>query len=199
MNSLRIVAPVAIPFALLLGNSAALAAQDAPEYSGTPQQIIDQIVDDVVGRRVREVQDEVRRRTQIDPIDQGYDPDREYRRPSGSVTSESRQELQQLDAEHDRTVRRLEEELERKIEKARDEFEREAASEDKPEKIADKRRKLEEKVDRAYDKFNRKMAKEVSRFDEKRDKILSKNGGSSGHGGDHKKGKGDDKKREKGV
>ncbi len=53
-------------------------------------------------------------------------------------------------------------------------FEREAAKEDKPEKVEEKRGKLQEKIDTANKKFERKISEENERFDEKREKILSR-------------------------
>ncbi len=67
--------------------------------------------------------------------------------------------------------------MQRKLDKARAEFEREASKEQKREKISEKRRKLRGKVDRAFAKFEDKIAEANETYDEKREKIMSKERG----------------------
>ena len=89
-------------------------------------------------------------------------------------SAEVGRELEQLQQEHDRKLAKLETELQRKLDKIKAEFERESAKEDKSDKLAKLEAKAAKKEDKAYTKFEEKLAKENARFDEKRNKILSK-------------------------
>ena len=161
---------VGLVLAATTGSTSAWAQQP----TSTSQNLLEGIIQDVIGRTIEAAREEVRRNTGIDPLRRGYDPRRSYEPAPADASEETRRELRQLNAEHDRKIAKLEEELHHKLDKAEAEFEREAAKEDKPDKIAEKRDKLQEKVDEAYAKFEEKIGKENERFDEKRSKILSK-------------------------
>ena len=164
---------IVVVLAVTTGSMSAWAQQP----TSTSQDLLEGIIQDVIGRTIEAAREEVRRNTGVDPLRQGYDPRRSYEPVSADTSEETRRELHQLNAEHDRKITKLEEELHRKLDKAEAEFEREAAKEDKPEKIAEKRAKLQEKVDESYAKFEEKIAEANETHDEKRDKIISKERG----------------------
>ncbi|MCG7198421.1 hypothetical protein MD273_01650 [Marinobacter pelagius] len=162
-------------FALAVGVAAPTAGFGQQE--STSERLVDDIVRDIIYRTSEAAREEVRRQTGIDPLERGYSyrgdyPDEHHSRHD--IRDETRRELRQLDDEYDRKMVKLEDELHRELNKAEREFRREAAKEEKPEKIREKREKLREKVDKAHDKFGRKVRKENRRFDEEREKILSK-------------------------
>ena len=164
---------IVVVLAVTTGSMSAWAQQP----TSTSQDLLEGIIQGVIGRTIEAAREEVRRNTGIDPLRQGYDPKRSYEPAPADASKETRRELHQLNAEHDRKIAKLEEELHRKLDKAEAEFEREAGKEDKPEKIAEKRAKLQEKVDEAYAKFEEKIAEANETHDEKRDKIISKERG----------------------
>jgi len=135
---------------------------------------IEGIARDVVDRIKETASKEVRRNTGINPLQRGYGQCFRYDSVPANTSVETQRELQKLDEKYDRKIENLNEELQHNLDKARDEFRQEAAKEDKPEKVRWKRKKLQEKVDKAYAKFKEKLAEENTRFDEKRNKILSK-------------------------
>lgn len=160
--------------AVMLLAAAAQSSAQAEGASDSMQVLVDGIVEDVIDRTVEAARREVRRNTGIDPLQRGYIRDRSYRPVAAGASEETRRELSQLNDEHDRTIAQLEEELHRKLDKMETEFQREAAKEDKPEKLAEKREKLQEQADDAYAIFDEKIAAENVRFDKKREQILSK-------------------------
>ena len=162
-----------IVLAAMTGSTSAWAQQP----TSTSQDLLEGIIRDVIGRTIEAAREEVRRNTGIDPLRRGYDPRRSYQPAPADASEETRRELRQLNAAHDRKIAKLEEELHHKLDKAEAEFEREAAKEDEPDKIAEKRDKLEEKVDEAYAKFDEKIDEENARYDEKRWTILSRERG----------------------
>ncbi len=164
---------IVVVLAVTTGSMSAWAQQP----TSTSQDLLEGIIQDVIGRTIEAAREEVRRNTGIDPLRRGYDPRRSYQPAPADASEETRRELRQLNAEHDRKIAKLEEELHHKLDKAEAEFEREAAKEDKPEKIAEKRDKLEQNVDEAYAKFEEKIAEANQTHDEKRDKIIRKERG----------------------
>ena len=163
--------------ALALFAAAAPQSTWAQQPTSTSQDLLEGIIQDVIGRTVETARQEVLRNTGIDPLQRGYDRRRSYTPAPADSSDETRRELRQLNEEHDRKIAKLEDELHRKLYKAEDEFERESAKEDKPEKIEEKRGKLQEKADEAYAKFEEKIGAENERFDEKRWEILSRERG----------------------
>ncbi len=164
-----------LTFAVALALAAATGATStwAQQPTSTTQDLVDGIIQDVIGRTVEAARQEVIRNTGIDPLQRGYDRSRSYEPAPADASEETRRELRQLNAEHDHKIAKLEEELHRKLDKAEAEFQREAAKEDKPEKIREKEDKLQEKADEAYAKFEEKIAEENARYDEKRWEILN--------------------------
>lgn len=144
----------------------------------TVDHLVAEILHEVVGRTTDAARQDVREHTRIDLLERGYERGGEHRSFSPDASGETGRELEQIRREHDREIVMLEDELHRKLERARVEFKREAAREDKPEKVMEKRHKLERKVEAAYTKFNDKIAAVNTRSDDKRDRILSKERGS---------------------
>ena len=189
MKSHKALPSLTFAVSLVLAAATGPTSAWAQQPTSTSQDLLDGIIQDVIGRTIEAASEEVRYNTGIDPLRRGYDPRRSYEprrsydprrsyQPAPADTSEeTRRELRQLNAEHDRKIAKLEEELRRKLDKAKTEFRREAAKEGKPEKIAEKRDKLEEKADEAYAKFDEKIDEEYARYDEKRWKILSRERG----------------------
>ncbi len=164
--------------ALTLFAATAPMSSWAQQPTSTSQDLLEGIIQDVIGRTVEAARQEVIRNTGIDPLQRGYDQRRSYEPAPADASEETRRELRQLNEEHDHKIAKLEEELHRKLDKAEAEFEREAAKEDKPEKIGEKGGKLQEQADEAYAKFEEKIGEENARFDEKRWEILNKERGS---------------------
>ncbi len=148
------------------------------QQNSAMQDLIDGIVQDVIGRTVEAAEKTIRDNTGIDLSEGGYNRSRTYEPLPSGASDESRRELQKLQDEHDRKLAKLDDELRRKLEKSEAEFRREAAKEDKSEKVEEKRVKFEGKINKAYDKFDEKVTDENDRFDEKREKILSKERGN---------------------
>lgn len=174
MTNHRMVVALTLAVVLVLVTATISSGAWAQSPTKSSQGLLEGIIQDVIGRTVEAAREEVVRNTGIDPLQRGYDPRRSYDPAPRDTSDETRRELRQLNAEHDRKIVKLEDELHRKLAKARDEFQREAAKEDKPEKIAEKRDKLQEKVDEAYAKFEEKIGEENERFDEKRWEILNR-------------------------
>lgn len=166
----------ALTFAVVLVLTAGTGSTSAwaQERGSTSQELLEGIIEDVIGRTIEAAREEVRRNTGIDPLRRGYDPRRSYEPAPADASEETGRELRQLNAEHDRKIARLEEELHHKLDKAEAELEREAAKEDKPEQIAEIRDMLQEKVDEAYAKFEKKIDEENARYDKKRWEILNR-------------------------
>ncbi len=177
MKSHGVLPTLTFAVVLLLAAATGSTSTWAQQPTSTSQDLLEGIIQDVIGRTIEAAREEVRRNTGIDPLRRGYDPGRSYRPAPADASKETRRELRQLNAEHDRKIAKLEEELHHKLDKAEAEFEREAAKEDKPEKIAEKRDKLEQNVDEAYAKFEEKIAEANQTHDEKRDKIIRKERG----------------------
>ncbi len=173
MKSHKVLPTLTFAVVLILVAAIGSTSTWAQQPTSTSQGLLEGIIQDVIGRTMEAAREEVRRNTGIDPLGRSYDPRRSYGPAPAYASEETRRELRQLNAEHDRKIGKLEEELHRKLDKAEAEFEREAAKEDKPEKIAEKRDKLQEKADKAYAKFEEKIDKENARYDEKRWKILN--------------------------
>ena len=152
----------------------AWAQQQAPETRDLLQGILREVIRPVIDA----AREQVRANTGIDLLERGYGEDGGYESFPDHASDEVRRELDQLTLEHDRTIAGLEDKLWRKIEKAGTKFAREAAQEDKPEAIEDKRAKFQEKVDTAYAWFQEKIGTENARFDSKRRSILEKTRGS---------------------
>lgn len=146
----------------------------AKQNNSTVDDLIQGIVRDVIDRLKEAASGEVRRKTGINPLQRGYSRCFRYDSVPANTSEEIKRGLQKLDEEYDRKIEKLNEELQHKLDKTRDEFRREAAKEDKPEKVREKRKKLQEKADEAYAKFKEKLSTEDTRFDKKRNKILSK-------------------------
>ncbi len=166
-------------FAAVLGLLVICGVTGAPtsswsQQNSAMQDLIDGIVQDVIGRTIEAAEETIRRNTGIDLLKRGYDPTRNYRPAPSNASEKTRRELRKLSEEHDRKIAKLEEELQRKLRKAEEEFQREAGKENKVEKIKEKRIKLQKKVDTAYANFEEKIGEENRRFDEKRHHILSK-------------------------
>ena len=159
--------------ALVLAAATGSTSTWAQQPTSTSQDLLEGIIQDVIGRTVEAARQEVIRNTGIDPLQRGYDQRRSYEPAPADASEETRRELRQLNAEHDREIAKLEEELHRKLDKSEAEFERDAAKEDKPEKIGEKGDKFQEKVDEAYAKFEGKIDEENARYDEKRWEILN--------------------------
>ena len=100
------------------------------------------------------------------------------RRVHGAIPStasdETRRELRQLQAEHDRKLDKLERELDHKLFKAEEEYAKEARKDGHSDKHRDK---FEEKVDEAYAKFEEKVAEANETYHEKHRKIMEKERG----------------------
>ena len=172
MRSYKALPTLTFAVALVLAAATGSTSTWAQQPTSTSQDLLEGIIQDVIGRTVEAARQEVIRNTGIDPLQRGYDPGRSYDPAPADASEETRRELRQLNAEHDREIAKLEEELHRKLAKAEAEFEREAAKENKPEKIGEKGDKLQEKVDEAYAKFEEKIDEENARYDEKRWEIL---------------------------
>ena len=177
MKSHKVLPTLTFAVALVLAAATSSTSAWGQQPASTSQDLLDGIIQDVIGRTIEAARVEVRNNTGIDPLRRGYNPRRSYEPAPADTSEETRRELRQLNAEHDRKIAKLEDELYRKLDKTEAEFERDAAKEDDPEKIADKRDKLEENVDEAYAKFDEKIDDENARYDEKRWKILSREQG----------------------
>ena len=177
MKSHKILPTLTFAVVLVLAAATGFTSVWAQQPTTTSQDLLEGIIQDVIGRTIEAAREEVRRNTGIDPLRRGYDPRRSYGPAPADASEEARRELHQLNAEHDRKIAKLEEELHRKLDKAEAEFEREAAKEDNPAKLAEKRGKLQEKVDEAYAKFEEKIAEANETHDEKHEKILRKERG----------------------
>ncbi len=173
MRPCKVLPTLTFAMALVLAAATGSTSTWAQQPTSASQDLLEGIIQDVIGRTVEAARQEVIRNTGIDPLQRGYDQRRSYEPAPADASEETRRELHQLNEEHDRKIAKLEEELHRKLDKAEAEFEREAAKEDKPEKIGEKGDKLEEKVDEAYAKFEEKIDEENARFDEKRWEILN--------------------------
>lgn len=186
-----------ITLGIVLSFPASVVAEQ--DYN-TTDRLIEQIVQDVVGRTLERAREEVQEHTGIDPLRRGFEWDREhpdYPAVSRDIRDDERAELRNLGEEYDREIAQYERELERELSQARREFSREAAKEERQDKILDKRRKLERKVDAAYDRFREKVRAANRRYDERRSQILYKDDrwdergrGEEGHRGNP--GRGDD-------
>ena len=173
MRSYKVLPTLTFSVALVLAAATGSTSPWAQQPTSTSQDLLEGIIQDVIGRTVEAARQEVIRNTGIDPLQRGYDQRRSYEPAPADASEETRRELRQLNAEHDREIAKLEEELHRKLDKSEAEFERDAAKEDKPEKIGEKGDKFQEKVDEAYAKFEGKIDEENARYDEKRWEILN--------------------------
>ena len=177
MKSDKVLPTLTFAVVLVLAAATGSTSAWAQQPTSRSQGLLEEIIQDVIGRTIEAAREDVRRNTGIDPLRRGYDPRRSYGLAPADASQETRRELRQLNAEHDRKIAKLEEELHHKLDKAEAEFEREAANEDKPEKIVEKRNKLQEKVDGAYAKFEEKIAEANGTHDEKREEIIRKERG----------------------
>ena len=177
MNIQQILAATIFAVVLVLTAATGATSVSAQQPTTTSPDPLAGIIQDVIGLAIEAASEEVRRNTGIDPLQRGYDRQRNSGPAPTNATQETRRELRKLNAKHDRRIAKLEEELRRKLDKAEAEFEREAAKDGKPKKIGKKRDKLQEKVDKAYANFEKKIAKANRNYDEKRDKILGRNPG----------------------
>ncbi len=173
MRSYKALPTLTFAVVLVLAAATGSTSTWAQQPTSTSQDLLEGIIQDVIGRTVEAARQEVIRNTGIDPLQRGYDQRRSYEPAPADASEETRRELRQLNAEHDREIAKLEEELHRKLDKSEAEFERDAAKEDKPEKIGEKGDKFQEKVDEAYAKFEGKIDEENARYDEKRWEILN--------------------------
>ncbi len=161
-----IVAKYAIAATTVLALVVAFPVVGTPAHA--QDDIVQQIIKDVIDGTLDAAQETVHRNMGVEfsgGADRGV--------PEGS-SEETERELKQLQEKHDDKIAGLEEALQRKLDTAEARFEREAAKEDKAEKIEEKRGKLQKKADEAYDKFDEKVAEANKNYDEKREKILSK-------------------------
>ena len=170
----QILLAVAFAVGLVLAAAPVATSVSAQQPTSTSQNLLEEIIQDVIGRTIEAARAEVGRNTGIDPLRRGYDPKRNHGPAPTDATKETRRELHQLNAKHDRKIAKLEKELHRKLDKAEAAFEREAAKDGKTKKIAEKRNKLQKKVDKIYVKFEEKIAEANEKYDEKRDKIIRK-------------------------
>lgn len=175
MHVIRLAAVLGI---IVLMGVAGTSTISWAQQRGPLQDLIDGIIQDVIGRAGDAAEETIRRNTGVDLTRRGYGLGRDYQPLPPGASEKSRRELRKLEEKHDRKLRKLEEELRRKLDKIEAEFEREAGKEKKRKKVEKKRAKLEKKVNKAYEKFDKEVAKENDHFDKKREKILSKERGN---------------------
>ena len=144
MKSHKTLPTLTFAVALVLAAATGSTNAWAQQPTSASQDLLDGIIQDVIGRTIEAARVEVRNNTGIDPLRRGYERRRSYQPAPADTSAETRRELRQLNWEHDRKITKLEEELYRKLDKAEAEFERDAANEYDLGKIAEKQVKFEE-------------------------------------------------------
>ena len=143
MKSHKTLPTLTFAVALVLAAATGSTSAWAQQPTSASQDLLDGIIQDVIGRTIEAARVEVRNNTGIDPLRRGYDRRRSYQPAPADTSAETRRELRQLNWEHDRKITKLEEELYRKMDKAEAEFERDAANEYDRGKIAEKQDKFD--------------------------------------------------------
>lgn len=176
MICLRTIIQMAIPCALFLSNGSAMASADAPRHQHSLQDMVEQVVNDLVEIKIRDAHNEIQIRIGSDDRDDEQRHD--HLRRNERLSYDTLRALKRLDAEHEREIRRLEAELEYQLREAEHDFRRSAKRGHKADKFAHQRNALSKEVDKAYHRFHREMARAVDRYDEQRDRILSRRRGA---------------------